>query len=870
MRKLIKNIALTAALGITLSACAKTEETLAKEILLSSNWEVQSSAKTPLEGQALSTPQASTDGWYPTTVPSTIMGVLTANGLYKDLLTGTNYKDADRTPFDASWWYRTTFKLSPEDIQKHIKLSFDGITYRANVWLNGKQIASKEEMYGTFCRFSYDITGQVKEENTLAVEVFRAQKGEPNMGFVDWNPRPLDENMGIYREVRLFVTGDVDMYNTWVQSKVNTETLNEAWLSIETQLANLSDKAVNGQLKGQIENISFSIPVSLKAGEKKKVKITPADAKALHIKNPRLWWSSGLGNPELYNLDLKFVANSQVTAQENITFGIRQIDTYLTPNGHKGFVLNGKRVLIKSAGWTDDIFLRDTPESNEMQVQYVKDMNMNSIRFENIWGNSQSIYDLCDRYGLLALVGWSCQWEWEGYMGVPDDEFGCIITEHDIDLVARYFHDQVIWLRNHPSVFAWMVGSDKLPRPALEKKYLEIFPEIDDRPYVGAAKTLVSEFSGPTGMKMDGPYEYVGPNYWYLDTRHGGAFGFNTETGPGSEIPIYESIRKMIPDGELWPLNKAWDFHCTTSTTALNSMEVTTEAINNKYGKANNLKSYLDRAHLLNYESTKSMFEAFRVNKTEGTGIVQWMLNSAWPSMYWQLYDYYMIPTPAYYGVKKGNNPYQLIYNYKDNGIYAVNETPANGDNMKAVIRGFSIASKPLYTEEITFSIGENEAQKVFTIDNTAKNSFVKLELFDNQNNLVAENFYALASSEDTYFWEKTNWVGTPMKEYSDFKDLATMATSELKINVTQPKEGVLSVEIENPTVHIAFFTQFLLKDNKGEVIYPVYWEDNYISILPGERRTLECSFDRNKVNSPVSVLQINGWNLQEQTINLK
>lgn len=868
MKKLVRNIALLSAFCTCVSSCNESEKVVAKEMLLSDNWKVQSSAKVTQNGEELSTPQASTDSWYNATVPSTVMGVLTSNGLYKDLLTGTNYKDADRSPFDVSWWYRTTFKLSTEDTQKHIKLLFDGLTYRANIWLNGVQIASKDDVYGAFCRFSFDISDQVKEENTLAVEVFRAQKGEPNIGFVDWNPRPLDENMGIFREVRLSVTGDVEMLNTWVQSKVNTETLNEAWLSIETQLANLSDKAISGQLKGKIENIDFSIPVTLKAGETKKVKITSDDVKGLHIQNPRIWWCSGLGNPELYRLDLAFTTGNEVSAQTHETFGIRQIETYLTPKGHKGFVLNGKRVLIKSAGWTDDIFLRDTPQSNEIQVQYVKDMNMNSIRFENVWGNSQNIYDLCDRYGLLALVGWSCQWEWEGYMGTPDDDFGCIHSEHDINLVARYFHDQVTWLRNHPSVMAWMVGSDKLPNPTLEKKYLDMYAEIDDRPYIGAAKTMVSELSGPTGMKMNGPYEYVGPNYWYLDTQYGGAFGFNTETGPGAEIPVYESIRKMIPDGELWPLNAAWDFHCTTSTTALNNMKVMTEAVEGKFGKTPNLKSYLDRVHLLNYESTKSMFEAFRVNKEEGTGIVQWMLNSAWPSMYWQLYDYYMIPTPAYYGVKKGNSPYQLIYNYKDNGIYAVNETPANSDNMKAIINGYSIDSKPLYSKEVAFSIATNEAKKIFEIDNSAKNSFVKLTLLDSENNLVAENFYTLASSQDTYFWEKTDWVGTPMKTYGNFKDLTNIAASDLKINVSR-KEGQVNIEIENPTNVIAFFTQFLLKDKNGEIIYPVSWEDNYISMLPGEKKTVRCSFHEKQINATPSVLKISGWNIKEQIIKL-
>jgi len=870
MKRLFLTLAFTFTLCFCIASCTSEEQTVTDEILLSQDWKIQSSSKIDQDGKALSSSNASVEGWYNATVPSTVMGTLTQNGLYKDLLVSKNYKDADKSPFDVSWWYRTSFKLSPVEKGKHVKIEFDGLTYRANIWLNGQLIAPKEEVYGPFCRFSFDITDKVKEDNILAVEIFRAQKGEPNIGFVDWNPRPLDESMGIFREVRVITTGDVDMKNTWIKTKVNTESLKEAWLTVETQVQNLSDQAVKGELTGKIENISFSVPVSLEAKEKKTITITPDEAKGLHIQNPRLWWSHDMGTPEMYNLDLRFVTNKQVSASQKVDFGIRQIETYMTEQGHKGFVLNGKKVLIKSAGWTDDIFLRDTPVSNEIQTKYVKDMNMNSIRFENIWGNSQSIYNLCDRYGLLAIVGWSCQWEWEGYLGIPDDDFGCIRSEHDMKLMTRFLYDQVTWLRNHPSVIAWMMGSDKLPRPELEKMYMEIYPKIDDRPYLGAAKALVSEITGATGMKMYGPYEYVGPNYWFIDSKLGGAYGFNTETGPGAQVPVLESIEKMIPKNKLWPLNNEWDYHCTTATEALNNLDVLNKTIDGKFGKPANLKEYLDRAHLLSYESTKSMFEAFRVNKTEATGIVQWMLNSAWPSLYWQLYDFYMIPTSAYYGVRTANMPQQLIYNYKDNGIYAVNET-MDGKEAKAVVKIYSFDSKLLSEKDIQVSMKADNVQKIHEIG-APENSFVFLSLYDNQNNLLAENFYCLSAKLDEYDWEKSNWVGSPLTQYTDFRGLNNLPKTDLKVSVLQSageKENVISLEIENTSSTIAFFSQYLLKDANGEIVYPVFWEDNYINILPGQKKVLRCSFDSKLINSKVSTLQVTGWNTEPQTIKV-
>lgn len=872
MKRIYASIIAVLLISTCIISCSKTGTMLYDEILLNEGWTVQSSAHAKQDGRTLSSPGANTDDWYNATVPSTVMGVLTAEGLYKDLMTGTNYKNADRSIFDTAWWYRTTFELPGLTEGKHVKLLFDGLSYRADIWLNGELIASKDSIFGPFCRFSFDITHLAQEKNILAVEVYRAQKADLNIGFVDWNPRPLDENMGLFREVRVITTGAVDMTNTWVKTKVNTETLDEAWLSIETQLNNKSDEEITGNIKGTIEDIEFSVPVKLAANETKKIEILAEDIKKLHIKNPRLWWCNTLGTPELYQMDLKFEVGNKVSASEKVTFGIREVETYITDQGHKGFILNGQKVLIKSAGWTDDIFLRDTPESNEKQVKYVADMNLNSIRFENIWGTSSNIYDLCDRYGLLAIIGWSCQWEWEAYLGTPEDEiYSNIRTQADMDLQVRFMNDQALWLRNHPSIIAWMGGSDKLPRPELEKRFVDLLSQIEDCAYIGAAKTHVSSVSGPTGMKMYGPYEYVGPNYWFIDNKYGGGYGFNTETGVGAQLPVLESIRKFIPEDELWPINKTWDYHCTTSAAALNSLDVLTNVIDNKYGKSNNLKEYLDAANLISYESTKSMFEAFRINKAEGTGIVQWMLNSAWPSLYWQLYDYYLIPTAAYYAVKTANKPIQLIYSYKDNGIYIVNETLAKAEGLKADIKLLSVDSKLLFEKEEQLSAGPNTAVKFTEIDNPAKNAFLSLSLADKDGTVIAENFYALSSQQDAYAWEKTSWVGTPMTAYADFKDIRNIAKADLNISATTDANNyTINIELENKGTNIAFFTELLIKDANGEVLQPVFWSDNYVSILPGEKKTVHCKVDNKSLFENVKKLQVKGWNIGNSEISLK
>jgi len=844
----------------------------ASVLLLSDGWKVQSSAKVLQSGERLSTSGVDVGDWYEAVVPSTVMGTLTRNGLYADVLEGMNYEKMDCTQFDVAWWYRTEFELPRLSKGQHAVLEFDGISYRANIWLNGRLVADCDSVYGTFRRHRLDITEWADEKNVLAVEVFRAQPGEPNIGFVDWNPRPVDESMGIFREVRVLTTGEVAMNHSVVKSKVNTETLDEAWLTVETELSNLSGTEMTGELKGTIEGQSFCFPVTLAAGEKRIVRVTPEDVEWFHLKNPRLWWCHNLGNPEMYCLDLEFRVNGCVSDYEKVDFGVREIDDYFTEEGYRGFLLNGKRVLVRSAGWTDDIFLRDTPETNEMQVKYVRDMNLNSIRFENIWGTSQNLYDLCDRYGLLVLAGWSCHWEWENYLGSPCDEFGGIKTEADMDLIARSLNDQVLWLRNHPCIIGWFVGSDMMPRPELEKRYMACLSQIDDRPYLSAAKELSSELTGPTGMKMAGPYEYVAPGYWYDAKAPGGAFGFNTETGIGAQLPVKESIEKMIPSDKRWPIGKEWDYHCTASATDMNTLRVLQEVMAARYGAPADWNDFLRKADWMNYEGTRAMFEAFRVNIPRATGVVQWMLNSAWPSLYWQLYDYYHIPTAAYYSVKNSNKAQQLIYDYGKNAVFAVNEGP-EVRAMKAEMRLYSLDGQEQATRNMELEVAPYTVEKVFDVPELWQpNAFLFLRLSSADGEVLGDNYYCLSAQADVYDWDNTTWVHTPIKKSADFTRLSSMPriACGVQAGVTREPDGwVVEVDLENEPSAIAFFMRLSLSDEKGELLAPVFWEDNYLTLRPGEKRIVKCTLPVSTVSGGKVTLGVSGWNVSGKKVEL-
>lgn len=851
--------------ALALTAFRTPDPSGARRIMLDTGWTLQQSGKINAAGEAISSPGMDVSSWNAATVPSTIMGVLTSDGVYPDIFVGENLKKVDVEQFKQPWWYRKSFNLPALAKGQHAHLHLQGISYYANIWLNGKLLAGKDSIYGAYRTFNIDITGLLKDgDNVLAAEIFQALPTDFNIGFVDWNPHAPDESMGIWRPAFITVTGSAEMLHPWVETKVNTETLDEADLTIKADLVNDTDQPIDGTLSGSIGSIRFSHPEHLDARETKTVELSKDDVPGLHIVHPKLWWCNGFGDPNLYQLHIAFNANNQVSDSTSVTFGIRDVKQFRDDTQAQGFILNGKRVLIRGGGWTDDLFLRDTRQSYETQIKYVRDMNLNSIRCESFWGNSQNLYDLADRYGIMVLPGWSCQWEWRSG-GKECDKYGCIESDADQALIVKSLDDQIKMFQHHASIITWFVGSDKLPRPSLEKQYVQLIGNIDNRSYLVSAQDVTSEVSGKSGVKMYGPYQYEPPSYWYLDTKNGGAYGFNTETGPGPQIPVLADVKKMIPSDHLWPIDSVWDYHCAGGRT-FNKLDVFNDALDHRYGPSNSLDEYVMKSGVSQYEAMKGMYEAFRVNLSKTTGLIQWMLNSAWPAMYWQLYDYYLVPTSAYYAARKANAPVQIMYNFGDHKLYGVNETLTDAKNLSAAVHVVDLSGKEIMTKKVPVSIGADSTTPVLDLGTFDGVVFLSVALTDAKGKAVSDNFYWLSSKEDEYDWDKTKWYMTPIKSYADYTDLNKLPMQDLKVK-TQKTANELTVTLTNPAKTVAFFTELKLADKNGDWLKPIFWNDNYVSLLPGETKTFTCEIPAQA--GTAKSLTVSGWNVKPQTINL-
>jgi len=847
-----------------------SEKTNQYTIHLRENWKIFEDSENRINGTEISDSDFNSQKGMPAEVPSTVLANLIRAGQYENVFFGRNLESIDKKRFKSPWWYRKEFKLSNVTKQEKFQLNFKGINYSAEIWLNGKQIASPDSIKGSFRMFRLDITDYIRSaDNVLAVKVYPPQPGDFTIGFVDWNPRPPDENMGLWRPVILKRVKPIIIRNTFVQTDVDLETLDRAELRISAELENLSDQKVECIVKGRLDEKEFAASVILRSNEKKTVVFEPDRYNVLQINNPRPWWPHTIGKPYLYHLAMKVKVDGDISDKENVQFGIREVDDFINHDGHRGYMVNGKKILIRGGGWVDDLFLREDEKNLRAQMQYVKDMNLNCIRLEGFWGSSSKLYDLADQYGILIMVGWSCHWEWEGYIGKEVDEYGGIKTEEEMDIVVQSMRDQVLWLRNHPSVFVWVLGSDKLPRPALEKRYYNIFSKIDQtRPTLASCGWLDSEVSGSTRVKMNGPYDYVPPHYWYIDSTHGGAFGFNTETGPGPQPPSIESLKRMIPPDSLWPVNSAWNYHC--SRHEFNNIDNFLKALNNRYGPSKDVEEFTYKSQIASYEAMRAMFESFCVNKFTSTGVIQWMLNSAWPGIYWQLYDWYLRPNGAYYGTQKASQLFNLIFNYKNTDIYIHNDTMEDLKEVIAHISLYDFDSEQILSDTVFTSIEENSSKKIYNLtipNDISKVYFLDLRLKDKSGIIIARNFYWLPRIFDKLDFENTKWYVTPIKEYADMRSLNRLPETEVKYDYSVLNNGnkqEVELTIENTGENIAFFIQLkLVTKRTGECVLPVFWDDNYISLLPGEQRILKVSFFNEDLKGKKPFVEIKGLNTE-------
>jgi exo-1,4-beta-D-glucosaminidase len=829
------------------------QETSVSTIVLRNNWAIQSSTNLKEGGKFISKPGYAAKDWYPTSVPATVLAALVANKVYPNPYYGNNYLELpavrrwdipEGNPFESSWWYRTEFDLPTSYTGKHVWLKFHSVNYRANLWVNGQKVVDSTQMEGAYRLYAFDIEQYTKagQKNCLALEIYPPKTFDLTISWVDWNPTPPDRGMGIWYDVTISASGPVAIDHPFVKTKLNLPLTNQAKLSVIAEVKNAENVPVKGLLKGTIENITFSKEVNLNANETKEVTFSPEEFSQLVVKNPRLWWPHTVGPQNLYDLDLSFEINGKISDSGKIRFGVREISAWMNEFDTlrtKVYQINGKNIVIRGGGYVEDMMLRPSNERVDADLRYLKFMNLNALRMEAPRG-SDYLFERCDEEGILVMVGWCCGLAFESW-----DKW----TPRTADIAEISWHDQITHLRAHPSVFTWLYGSDNFPPEDIEKRYVNVLNRYDGtRPYSSSATQAPSKIAGYTGLTM-GPwpqvYGYLPPNFWYTRLE------FNTECGPnGEQLPPIETIKKVMPEKELWPISPSWDLRLRK-----HFYPFSRKAIESRYGKPASLEDYCSKSQVLQLEATKAMFEAFAGNKYKSSGVIYWMYNSAWPKFYWQLYDYFFMPNGAFYGAKKACEPLHIQYNYKENAVQLVNCFYKDYKGLKVSVRAFDFNAKEIYAKEVTTGMKADESKILFKLDLPKELTgiyFLKLLLKDEAGKEISSNFY---------------WLSAKGDDNADFTALSKLPPADVtaKLSPLSKENGKLSliVEFTNPSTLLAFgVNPKLLSYSTKEPILPIFWQDNYFPLLPGEKRTIEMQVDASLVKEKL-LFRLDGWNLR-------
>jgi exo-1,4-beta-D-glucosaminidase len=876
---------LGAILGAPVRTLADPPDAMTSKLPLHTGWMLQSSCKITATGKQISTRDFHPDGWHATSVPSTVVAALVADKTFRDpyfaenlrSIPGATYPIGENfsllpvpndSPFRCSWWYRTEFRL-PENYEgRHIWLNFDGINSHANVWVNGQRIASTKNVAGAYRTYEFDLTGLLVRArvNVLAVETVVQTEKDLGINWMDWNPAPPDKDMGLWREVYLRTSGPVTIRFPQVVTHLPGVTLDRADLTIEAELRNASTERIAGTLVATFENIVLRQSVSLLPGETRVIRLGPDKFPQLRIENPKLWWPQQMGTATLHKLLARFLIGTDVSDSETIRFGIREITSELDARGHRLFRVNGKRILIRGGGWAPDMLLRQSPERLRYEFRYLREMNLNAIRLEGKM-ETDDFYNLADEQGVLVMAGWGCCDYWEQW---PDWKPG------DLVIATASLRSQLMRMRSHPSMLVWLNGSDGPPPADVEKAYVHVLHESDwPNPYLSSASNNATTVTPPSGVKMTGPYDYVPPDYWLTDTaRFGGAYGFNTETSPGPAIPPVSSLRKMLPAGDIHPDDPVWNYHAGLE--GFRDLSHFEEAMNAIYGAPAGLDDYELKSQAMAYDGERAMFEAYSGKKYSSTGIIQWMLNNAWPSLIWHLYDYYLQPAGGYFGTKKACEPLHVQYSYDDRSVAVVSSIYENVSRLTVTAKLYDLGLRERFSGHAQTNVEADGVVKVLTLPEAAFSPvspvyFLQLTLENGNRQVVSTNFYWLSAKKNGYDWEKTTYRYTPVTSYEDLTALQTLpkaGTLQLSARVKKGAEGLLvRVKLQNPSDHLAFQIRLGIKPaNQESEVLPVFWDDNYIELMPKELREITArilapdSFDRG------ADLTVTGWNIEPAT----
>jgi hypothetical protein len=724
------------------------------QVVLSTGWQLQDAAKAQQPGTEVSQKGFDTAGWYKATVPGTVLTTLVNNHVYPEPLYGENNRPEviPDSLCRTSWWYRTTIAIPRTYKGRRVWLNFDGINYSATVWVNGAQVGT---IRGAFIRGVFDITAQVTPGETAVIAVLVTPQPNPGvphehtlraglganggisaidgptflstLGW-DWIPAIRDRDSGIWQKVFLSATGPVRVKDPLVTTDLPLPKTDSTDVGVQATVENVSDQPQKGFLEGTIENIDFKQAVELAAHSTQVVKWDAKTTAALHMEHPRLWWPNGYGSPEMYKLELRFVAGHTTSDSIAVNFGVRKISYSVPGTDTLTISVNGVQVFIRGGDWGLDEALKRIPrERLEAEIRLHQMANLNMIRNWVGQSTGEDFYDLCDKYGILV-------WD-EFFQPNPGDG----PNPTDIPTYMANVRDKILRFRNHPSIALWCARNEGFPPPEIDAELRKLMAELEP------TRRYQPSSTDGAGVRSHGPYHWRTPREFYTVTDD----YFKTETGSVS-VPTLESIHGMMPKKDWESINDDWAEHDFAKGNS--GSDVYPALIGARYGKFANLADFVRKAQLANYEAFRAMYEGRNAQLFHPTtAILTWMSAPAQPSFVWQLYHYDLEPMSSLFAVMHASELVHIQFNEANGNLQVINNLPEAAKDLVANVAVYNLDGTLADEHKTRVTAEPFVATNLGPIDFPSTVSpvhFIKLDLVDAKEKLVSSNFYWRAQPE--------------------------------------------------------------------------------------------------------------------------
>lgn len=802
-------------------------------------WKVQRASLVQASGEQIAQPGFADANWMIATVPGTVLTSYLNDGAVADPNFADNEYSISDSFFTADFWYRDEF-MAPagNDAHRHHWLNFDGINWKAEVYLNGKYVGRID---GGYMRGRFDVTALIHRGavNALAVRIVRnanpgstKDKAEStlNGGALgrdnptyhasagwDWMSTIRGRNIGIWDNVRLSSSGPVTIENPLVSSTLPLPDTDRADVMIQATVHNQERDPVTGVLRAKFGGTVVEAAVSLGPSETKEVKFTPQAQPSLHISHPRLWWPVGYGEPNLYPVTLTFMSGDSVSDVTSFRAGIRQF-TYAEEDGSLKIWINGRRFIARGGNWGfPESMLRYRKREYDTAMRYDRDEHFNIVRNWVGQTGDEAFYDAADRYGIVV---WQDFWLANPWDGPNPDENSFFLT------VAR---DYLLRIRNHASLGLFCGRNEGYPPQAIDDGLRAMVAELEP-----GSHYISSSADGP--VSGHGPYR-VEPLKFYFQNS---PVKLHSEIG-APNVPELQILQRTLSPPALWPIGAQWRLHDYHADNPF------TEAVEKNFGGASRLEDWLNLAQFVDYNAYRGMFEGQSKNRL---GVLIWMSHPAWPSILWQTYDYFFDTDAAYYAAKKAAEPLHIQWNAATDTVEVVNYSAGEQPGLTARAEVLDADGTVKWSKEATLDSTEDSTLAPIHLEfpaGLARTHFIRLTLLRGEN-VVSRNFYLHGNVED------------------DYAGIRALDAAHVSMTSKMQRRGgqwQIAAELHNVSSVPALMVRVkAVGERSGDLMVPALFDDNYIALMPGERRTLHIELEDADTRGERPLLRLMGFNL--------